>query len=83
MHKLIVFLLQLYGSEKLDVIKTYLTDRPVNSAAISPLRDHVSIYTIIANNTIMALHVPTVIGGAWWRSRGYGGYHDYHEGWEI
>lgn len=32
---------KLFDSEKLDLIKTYLTDRPVNSAAVSPLRDHV------------------------------------------
>ena len=30
-------------AEKLDVLKTYRTERPVNSAAISPIKDHVSV----------------------------------------
>ena len=34
---------KLLDSETLDVIKTYRTERPVNSAAISPVKDHVSI----------------------------------------
>lgn len=27
--------------DSLDVVKTFPTDRPVNSAAISPIKDHV------------------------------------------
>jgi translation initiation factor 3 subunit I len=32
---------KLMDSENLEVLKTYRTERPVNSAAISPLKDHV------------------------------------------
>jgi len=32
---------KLFDSETFDHLKTYQTDRPVNSAAISPIRDHV------------------------------------------
>ena len=34
---------KLMDAEKLDVLKTYRTERPVNSAAISPIKDHVSV----------------------------------------
>jgi translation initiation factor 3 subunit I len=34
---------KLMDSENLEVLKTYRTERPVNSAAISPLKDHVSV----------------------------------------
>jgi hypothetical protein len=34
--------LQLYDTTTLEPIKTYKSDRPINSAAISPLMDHVS-----------------------------------------
>lgn len=34
---------KLYDLECMQVLKTYKTDRPVNSAAISPIRDQVSI----------------------------------------
>ena len=30
-------------AEKLNVLKTYRTERPVISAAISPIKDHVSV----------------------------------------
>lgn len=33
---------QLFDSTSLDHIKTFKTERPVNSAAISPIMDHVS-----------------------------------------
>ena len=32
---------QLYDAEKLKLLKTYKTERPVNSASISPIKDHV------------------------------------------
>uniref|UniRef100_T1IKC0 Eukaryotic translation initiation factor 3 subunit I n=1 Tax=Strigamia maritima TaxID=126957 RepID=T1IKC0_STRMM len=32
---------RLYDTESLEVMKVYKTERPVNSAAISPIRDHV------------------------------------------
>ena len=32
---------KLYDVDSLEVIKTYRTERPVNSAAISPIKDHV------------------------------------------
>jgi len=32
---------KLFDIETLEHIKTYTTERPVNSAAISPLKDHV------------------------------------------
>jgi len=32
---------KLFDTESLELLKTYTTERPVNSAAISPLRDHV------------------------------------------
>ncbi len=34
---------QLFDTHTLDHLKTYKTDRPVNSAAISPIRDHVAL----------------------------------------
>lgn len=39
-------LLQLFDSEKLELLKTYRTERPVNSASISPLKDDVSVCVI-------------------------------------
>lgn len=39
----LLFSMKLYDSSTLDVLKTYKTERPVNSAAISPLLDHVSL----------------------------------------
>lgn len=33
--------LQLLDGERMELLKTYRTERPVNSASISPLRDHV------------------------------------------
>ena len=38
--KLMIFF-QLFDIETLDHLKTYTTERPINSAAISPLKDHV------------------------------------------
>ena len=38
---LITLYIQLYDVDSLEVIKTYRTERPVNSAAISPVKDHV------------------------------------------
>lgn len=38
------YLLQLFDAEKLELLKTYRTERPVNSASISPIRDHVRLY---------------------------------------
>ena len=35
---------KLLDAEKLDVLKTFRTERPVNSAALSPIKDHVSIH---------------------------------------
>ncbi len=35
------FYSQLFDIETLDHLKTYTTDRPVNSASISPLKDHI------------------------------------------
>ncbi len=32
---------QLFDIETLELLKTYTTERPVNSAAISPIKDHV------------------------------------------
>ena len=34
---------KLFITDQLNLIKTYKTERPVNSAAISPLLDHVSV----------------------------------------
>jgi translation initiation factor 3 subunit I len=31
----------LFDIETLELLKTYTTERPVNSAAISPIKDHV------------------------------------------
>ena len=33
---------RLFDTESMQVLKEYRTERPVNSASISPLRDHVS-----------------------------------------
>ena len=35
---------KLFDSDNLFCLKTYKTERPVNSAAISPILDHVSIW---------------------------------------
>ena len=35
------FYCQLYDVDTLEVVKTFQTERPVNSAAISPIKDHV------------------------------------------
>ncbi len=37
-----IFHLQLFDTKTLDVMKTFKTERPVNSAAISPTKPHVS-----------------------------------------
>ena len=34
---------KLFNAETLECLKTYKTERPVNSAAISPIMDHVNI----------------------------------------
>ena len=47
-----VFLFQLFDSEKLELLKTYRTERPVNSASISPLRDNVSGCVIFGGNRL-------------------------------
>lgn len=39
---------KLFLTEDLNHIKTYKTERPVNSAAISPIRDHVSVNFFVA-----------------------------------
>ena len=39
----IYFYFQLFDTESFEHLKTYKTDRPVNSAAISPIRDHVVV----------------------------------------
>jgi len=33
---------KLFDAPSLNLLKTYKTDRPVNSAALSPIRNHVS-----------------------------------------
>ena len=33
---------KLFDSDKLELLKTFRTERPVNSASISPIKDHVS-----------------------------------------
>ena len=37
---------KLLDAEKLDVLKTFRTERPVNSAALSPIKDHVSVVSL-------------------------------------
>ena len=37
-----LYVFQLFYADKLDLLKMYKTERPVNSAAISPIKDHVS-----------------------------------------
>lgn len=36
---------KLFTTDNLQCLKTYKTERPVNSAAISPILDHVCIFT--------------------------------------
>lgn len=35
---------KLFDVDDLSLLKTYTTERPVNSAAVSPIYDHVSIW---------------------------------------
>ncbi len=46
---------QLYDTVTLEPLKTYKTDRPVNSAAISPLMDHVSVVPACGTYASLAL----------------------------
>ena len=39
---------KLYDTESMQTLKTYKTDRPVNSAAISPIRDQVFTVLVAA-----------------------------------
>ena len=34
---------KLFDADKLDLLKTFRTERPINSAAVSPIKDHVSL----------------------------------------
>lgn len=43
---------KLFDSESLMLLKTYKTERPVNSATISPIFDHVSFVFILKKKTI-------------------------------
>lgn len=38
---------KLFGTEDLMLLKTYKTERPVNSAALSPILDHVSFLIML------------------------------------
>jgi len=37
---------KLFDAETLECLKTYKTERPVNSAAISPILDHVRVHVL-------------------------------------
>ena len=37
---------KLFDAEKLDILKTFRTELPVNSAALSPIKDHVNMYIL-------------------------------------
>lgn len=44
---------KLFITEQLNHIKTYKTERPVNSAALSPIMDHVSLYYVTHSLRVM------------------------------
>ena len=44
---------KLFDADKLDLLKTFRTERPINSAAVSPIKDHVSFNT--TTSTFMLL----------------------------
>lgn len=62
---------KLFDSESLMLLKTYKTERPVNSATISPIFDHVRIIVIfVMYLSKFVKHM--FIGRSWRRSRCYG-----------
>lgn len=44
---------KLFLTDPLSVLKTYKSGRPVNSAAISPILDHVSVFLNITTSHIV------------------------------
>ena len=61
---------KIYDASNLSCIKTYITERPVNSAAISPDRDIVAIFLLI-------------LGYSWRRSRGHECHHHFQSSGKI
>ena len=53
------FIFQLFDTYSLDLMKTYKTDRPVNSAAIAPTKPHVS--WTFSSIQLHTLDVPPII----------------------
>jgi translation initiation factor 3 subunit I len=60
---------KLFDAETLECLKTYKTERPVNSAAISPIMDHVG-HTFLSYEFPYNFHLFT--GGARWWSGSHG-----------
>ena len=57
---------KLLDAESLDVLKTFRTERPVNSAALSPIKDHVSVeYSVLTETPLILLDS---IGPQSWQS---------------
>lgn len=54
-QKRVLVSLQLFDMQTLEPLKTYRTERPVNSASISPLFDHVSSAAHLLHNLIVDL----------------------------
>lgn len=54
MNCVIGSVLQLFDAATLNHLKTYKTSRPVNSAAISPTRDHVCQHSYLVLGCIMS-----------------------------
>lgn len=76
----VYLLFQLFDSDKLDLLKTYRTERPVNSAAISPINDRVSSFLIVSMILGITLdnYCPSS-GGVRRRARSHGSDYDHHQ----
>lgn len=78
----IAFDVQLFDADKLQLLKTYRTERPVNSASISPLRDHVS-YTPSPCVFKWYIYPPWLLGCTGWRSGSHGSDDDHHQSRQV
>jgi hypothetical protein len=66
---------RLFDATELTPLKIYKTERPVNSAALSPIMDHVIQKTKI----LSMIYQPLPLGGTWRWSGGHGGDNDVNE----
>ena len=52
---------KLFDADKLDLLKTFRTERPINSAAVSPTKDHVRLSLYLTSGSSALYTLPLLV----------------------